>query len=252
MTDFPHLQNAPIKEALIDIQCDCDKSLNVDALKSELVEVYKDKDFQSPKLIRQFEFHGMSGEGEIVTGSKDTLLGYRYDSKDENKVIQARINGFTFSHLKPYQRWEDFKDEWSERWDSYKDVAKPTKINRLAIRYINVVEPSSDINTVSDLGKSFVEPPRVATALPQTLTQCVSRFVLKVDEFGGSAIVTKALERKPDNQAPVLVLDIDIFKFVPANGIKDGEISTLLEQMREVKNDIFFKSLTESLIDEFR
>jgi len=252
MTDFPYLRNAPIKEALSDIQCECDKALSVDELKSKLVEPFKEREFQSPKLIRQFEFHGMSGEGEIVTGSKDTLLGYRYDSKDETKVIQTRINGFTFSHLKPYQRWDDFKDEWSELWGSYKDVAKPTKINRVAIRYINVIEPSSGINTVSDLSKSFVEPPRVADALPQTLSQCLSRFVLKVDEFGGSAIVTKALERKPNNQDPVLVLDIDIFKFEPANGIKDDEISALLEQMREVKNNIFFKSLTQSLIDEFK
>ena len=46
----------------------------------------------------------------------DEPLGRRYDSKDQERVLQARRNGLTLSVLKNYTNWEALRDAARACW----------------------------------------------------------------------------------------------------------------------------------------
>ena len=46
-----------------------------------------------------------------AAGLRQEQNGYIFASSDERQIFQARLDGFSFSRLAPYDRWETFRDE---------------------------------------------------------------------------------------------------------------------------------------------
>jgi uncharacterized protein (TIGR04255 family) len=44
------------------------------------------------------------------------------------------------SHLAPYENWNAVRDEARRLWALYRSIAKPSKLIRLAVRYINRID----------------------------------------------------------------------------------------------------------------
>jgi uncharacterized protein (TIGR04255 family) len=66
--------------------------------------------------------------------------GYLFKCSKEGKIVQARLDGFTFNKLKAYESWQSFRSEGSELWNLYCKIAKPDFVKRIAFRYINRIE----------------------------------------------------------------------------------------------------------------
>ena len=75
---------------------------------------------------------------EVSQSSAGGPDGYLFTSVDGRQVVQARLDGFTFSRLKPYDKWESLRDEARELWQHYVQIASPETVTRVALRYINV------------------------------------------------------------------------------------------------------------------
>lgn len=249
MSTYPHLKNAPIKEALIDIQVLLDEAYSFETMKDALLPFFSADGFSKVQSIRQIEIHGGRDKEQFVSGSKESLIGFRYDNADNTKVIQARANGFTFSHLKPYPNWEDFVTETKKYWDNFKQTTKPKQIRRVATRFINSIPLTSDINVVADLKSVFTQPLSLPNKIPQQLQHYFSRIVTKDRNTDINIVVIAAFEQQEARKN--VVLDIDIFKELP-NGAEDGEIWNTLNVMREFKNDVFFNLLTDQTIERFK
>jgi uncharacterized protein (TIGR04255 family) len=43
--------------------------------------------------------------------------GFKFTSLNKQQILQAQIDGFTFSTLAPYDRWELFRDEARRLWE---------------------------------------------------------------------------------------------------------------------------------------
>ena len=52
-------------------------------------------------------------------------------------VAQFTRNGFVFSRLKPYEGWETFEAEAKRLWCIYRELAEPSEVQRLGVRFIN-------------------------------------------------------------------------------------------------------------------
>lgn len=242
-----HLKKAPITEALIDIQVvfppDVDYT-NLTPIKDRLAKDYpKSKEQKSANL----EIHVKSGE-LLTPTTKGRILGYILRSADDKQVAQFRVNGFTFSRLRPYETWEQLRDEARRLWELYLDIATPQRVTRVAVRYIN------DLNIplpVEDFGDYITAPPPLPETLPQGVSSFLTRVVIREPSLGADAIITQALDAivKPDF-API-ILDIDAFKvaeFTP----KSADVWDTLEQLRVLKNKIFFESITEKAVELYQ
>ncbi len=163
----------------------------------------------------------------------------------------AQTTSFTYSRLKPYVDWEELRDAAQVMWDLFTSVAKPQRVNRLAVRYVNVMD------LPLEHGEEFSEYLHAAPIIPSGLPQAVSAFlqrVVMVDrDTGDKAIVMQALEEPAAlTESPniTVFLDIDAFKARQLDAA-DPEIWNILDGLRNYKNKIFFEHITEKTVEMF-
>lgn len=242
MVQAKHLANAPITEALIDIKGELSDEIDLGVLEGfhELVrENYPTKHSRFSGTVK-IEFKG-EDKTEIVdkTSQKD---GFFFLSNDGKQIVQARLDGFTFNRLKPYEDWSIFSDEAKILWDRYVQVAKPSRITRLALRYINNIEIPLPIK---DFKEYILTTPEIAPNLPQTLSNYFMRLVIPDQKTGAVAIITQAMKMQ-DSSKDVINLIFDIETYFGGSFLVDSdEIWGKFEILHNLKNEIFFETITE-------
>jgi uncharacterized protein (TIGR04255 family) len=246
MPENLHLTKAPIVEAVLDIRVKVGEGVRVDAFDAfykQVSEQYPDKK-ERHKWEGKLEFKkGVSP----ISSSAEEIDGYIFHSADRKQIVQARMDGFTFSRLKPYETWESFRDEAHRLWQIYKDIASP-EITRVALRYINKLEIPFPIK---DFNEYLMAAPVVPDGLPQGVSSFLTRVVIHEPDINASAIITQAMEQIVNPEILPLILDIDAFRQT-TNGIQEEDAWNLLEQLRHLKNRIFFKSITQKAKELFQ
>ncbi len=245
MKKYPILKHAPITEALIDIRVKLPSGFDVkklDSIYEEIKEEYPEKQEQKISEVKLEP----KAEG-LVKSSGTKINGYRYISSDKKQILQARIDGFTFSRLHPYIQWKDLRDEAFKLWELYKSITVPESIIRVAVRYINNLNIPMPIKDFADY---LTAPPTVPDELPQQISSFLTRVVMHEPSIGATAIIMQALDQIVTDTAPI-ILDIDAFKF-QAEGIEEKDALDIIEKLRDFKNKVFFNSITDSLKEIYK
>jgi uncharacterized protein (TIGR04255 family) len=248
MAEYSPLKNAPITEALIDIRIKVKEGFDIERLQilyNTASSQYPDKKARH-RWAGQFEFK--KGERPISSGA-ETIDGYIFTSADGKQVFQARIDGFTFNRLKPYDTWEVFREEAKRLWHIYSNLVAP-EIVRVAVRYINKFNIPLFPKPPRDFNEYLVAAPIVPEGLPQGVSSFLSRVVIHEPAIDADAIITQAFEQIVDPKFLPIIMDIDVFQQKELIG--EDEAWQTLEKMRHFKNDIFFKSITEKAKEIFK
>lgn len=235
------LKNAPITEAIIDFRIKLPSQFNA----KEFLSLKKEFRDRFPK-IQERRF--IKSEFKITTGNlpptikKDEgLLGYFFKSEDEKKVVQFRIDGFTFSLLKPYTEWKVFRNEAKELWKFYIGISHPESLTRIAVRYINHMEIPLPITNFSEY---LTAPPNVPEKLPGNISGFLSKIVIYDPKLDISSNIVQAFEKSTKPNYIIIILDIDVYKLMEFD-VNNGEIWSNFEKFHDIKNQVFFKSITE-------
>lgn len=251
MIKFPHLDNAPIVEAIIDFRVKLPQNFQVEkflALKEKLKNIY-------PKTMEQkFMRTKVEVKDEKITSQdlQKSLEGYFFKSEDEKNIAQFRINGFTFNRLKPYTSWEEILPQVKDLWSLYIDIASPESITRVAVRYINHIEISKPDNIVfSDYLKVPPKVPDTPYNIPSTSSNFLTKIVINDLAQLIEANFIQAFEIDIKNNLPIIILDIDAFKKVDI-APDNNEIWNIFEQLHEMKNKIFFNSITDKTLEQLK
>lgn len=233
-----HLKNAPIVEAVIDIRVKNPSSVEVAEFLS-LKETLQ-KDYPEVKDMRLIEF-GVKIEGKQIEQSLQGrgVQGYRFNSAANINIVQFRIDGFTFSRLKPYTKWETVLEEAKRLWVLYSSKAMPELITRIAVRYINTIELELPIK---DFKRYLKAPPQIPKSLPQEVNQFLTRVVIHEKDVSANIVQAMPVSSKPDRIG--ILLDIDVFK-KKESGFNNEDMWSEFEELRRLKNRIFFNSITE-------
>jgi uncharacterized protein (TIGR04255 family) len=248
MVESTHLNNAPITEALIDIRIKIKENFDVErfqTLSNTISGQYPDKKARH-RWEGRLEFK--KGEGPIST-SAETVDGYIFTSVDQKQVFQARIDGFTYNRLKPYDKWETFRNEAMKLWQLYSKLTAP-EIVRVAVRYINRFNIPLFPQPLGDFNEYLTAAPIVPEGLPQGVSSFLSRIVIHDPATDADAIITQAFEQIVDPKYLPIILDIDVFK--QKELISEKDAWQTLEELRHFKNSIFFKSITEKSKELFK
>jgi uncharacterized protein (TIGR04255 family) len=241
---FPHLPNAPIFEATIELRV-ASASPFPDGAYGAFRERTADKyplhsnmRFVAPRITLEdaAEVHA------IVTTS---VIGVRVESSDRRNVVHAKKDGLTVSRLAPYSSWDDLVAEARTLWPIYLELFRPVKVIRLGTRYINhIVLP---VEERIDLDEVFTAGPKIPPALPQVVSEYATRVVVDIATHNATVAVVQGLGLPPPLGAgpTVATLDIDAFSgyhYAP----ESARVWEQLEQLHAVKNMAFFGSLHES------
>jgi uncharacterized protein (TIGR04255 family) len=213
------------------------------ALPAELADRYPTKD----------EHRVTAGEFQMIVGTPVQaaqvdlgVQGYRYTSSDRTAVAQLRMNGFTFSRLAPYTDWDSVITEARAFWNVYLEANPVAVVARIATRYIN----SFRVPIGRSVNEYLTIPPRVPEGVAGTaLRGSLSRLAMTHEATGFRMVLMQAVDPDDDGGA-VVVLDTDVYSLDHRDPMA-VETWLALEQLRDVKNRIFFGSITEVAAKEF-
>jgi len=248
MATISHLEKPPVTEAIIDIRVELPENFKVnefEKLKDQLVNEYPEsKEIHVWK--GRFE---LNPEKPLIPPKHLGAQGISLKSKDRSNVTQFRVDGFTFSRLPLYSSWEEISEQAFKLWKIYSNLTNPKSITRLATRFINEIKfklPCDNLN----LNDYFTALPSLPEELSGVHGTFLSRFAIQDPATSISAKITQTTEGKIVTDTYTLILDIDVFQSVSLS-LDDEKIWTIFEDLRKMKNNIFFSLITNKTKELF-
>ena len=247
MGTYTSFTKAPIVEAILDIQVEPAEGMNMEQIGTFFDRVkgrYPEKELraQGAAVIR------ISPPGSSVDTPSMQPVGYLYRSPEEKTAVQARIDGYTFNKFNPYDHWGAFNAEARELWQHYVETAKPNRLKKLALRYINRIEIPLPIRDFKDY---LLTIPEIAPGLPQSLAHFIMRLVVPNPEIEATAVINVVMDQSSSAQILPIIFDVDVFKITNYAGTSE-EIWNDFDQLRVFKNEIFFNSITDKAKELFQ
>lgn len=246
---FPHLTQAPIVEAVIEIQTRAEAPWEQDPVTQTLKGCLSDY----PNM--RAEHAGMLKvrmKGNLEAEQQFEHKGWRglhFKSADEQYIVQFNRDSFVFSRLAPYQSWEQLSREALRLWQIHLEVARPSQAQRIGVRFINRIEMASDEVRYEDYIQPAPEPPK---GMDMPFHNFVHHDVLAVPDHPYAINVIRTIQHPPDaNQGLAVILDIDAFTTAPMELTADL-LGKCLPELRWLKNKVFFGSITQKALETFQ
>jgi uncharacterized protein (TIGR04255 family) len=247
--EFTHLSHAPITEAVIEIRAVLESQWD----EKQVMGVLKEKLPEYPIFTSQKEFKQelrVDFSSEIPakqTFSDLGLKGFRFQSSDKHRIVQFNRDGFVFSRLQPYADWQEFVDEALRLWQIYSELTRPFEVPRIGLRFINRLLCPPDKQELAEYLRVVPVPP---VNLNVPFTAFLHRDTLIIPDYPYGINIVKTIQPPQGSEGNDLwlIIDIDVFttEKCAANGLA---IQEHLEEMRWLKNKVFFGSITNSLVE---
>ncbi len=243
---FPLLSKAPVIEAIIGISLLAPDNIlpSLKALNASLPSPYPGVS-EILELQAKIEF-----KLESETTSSKRQVGWQFISQDTRQAYQARLNGFSFHRLAPYENWDTFLASARALWLKYRSAVGQIPIKQFSVRYINSIE--------LPLGEEISDYLSVYPEIPKGLPQKLSRYSMNLElpltgRSDGLLLVRHALnpfdQAKPD--VVTVIMDNDFVLFSEPS-LSDDEMWIRINALREIKNTTFKDSITPKMLDLLR
>jgi uncharacterized protein (TIGR04255 family) len=244
---FPLLGRAPVVEAVVEIRArsgvDWDESAVSERLKARLSEYPV---VESHRRVRH-EFRMAPGQPAEQSLHDLGWRGLRFESEDKRHVAQFSRDGFLFSRLTPYESWDRFQREALRLWHLHSEVAQPTEVQRLGLRFVNRITILEEQFRLEDYLET---PPNTPRDLDLPLVDFLDRRVMNVPGYPYNAALIQTVQRRQEEEAigAGLIVDIDVFTTMPFS-VSEYAIERRLAEMRWLKNKVFFGSITPKTLE---
>jgi uncharacterized protein (TIGR04255 family) len=245
---FDHLPHAPITEAIIQVRgrvlAPWEENSTLTRLKSALPD-YPNR--ESVRTIQQDLTLSPDAQPETTPVIDLGWSGAVFRNNARTHVANFHRDAFSFSRLAPYETWGQFSAEALRLYQIHLDYSQLTQAQRIGLRFVNEFDAPVDSFNIADF---FTQPLPVAhTELPLPRALFFHRDTFIVPDYPYGITVTRTLQ--PASPAPKLILDIDVFTSEPFSA-EPAQVRARLDEMRWLKNKIFFGSLTPTALASFR
>jgi uncharacterized protein (TIGR04255 family) len=242
---FEHLLNAPIDEAIIHWRARAEKKLEPDAFREQLKA--KLPDYPNSQRQQEIGVDAEIGPEGAALHHRQKWHGFRFETADKLQVAQFTRDGFVFSRLSPYEKWEKFQAEAKRLWQVYCELADPSEVQRLGVRFINriiLAEPDR-------MAELLTTPPRHPNNMNIPITAFMHQNTFEIPDqiYNLNVIQTIQPPSPPETESFSLILDLDVATTQP---IQFEEIDRRLLEMQWIKNKAFFSYVTEAALERFR
>lgn len=237
---MPHYARAPIKEALIDIRVDANPDLTFDDLHAVARLVESWYPLEETRNLGQSVIQFGPSAVQATAHQQPWALVFR--NTENTQVLQARLDGFTFSRLVPYEDFEHLRDEARRLWDIYRNLTRPRRVNRVAVRYINELHlPGAKVEP-EDYFNIF---PHVSKDLRSELRD-FGRFFMSLQlyqyDLRGILVLNLATALQPSPKVGI-ILDLDLFVENPPI-VNEEQLWSYFDRLRVRKNEYFEAAIT--------
>jgi uncharacterized protein (TIGR04255 family) len=245
---FPSLPRAPVVEAVIDMRARASLDLQEPSVEARFTGIAAGYRFE--RATHEFEAKfslqaDRSPEAQVAGRWK----GLRCVADDGKRIAQFNRDGFVLSRLAPYTNWYALHDEAIELWRAYVEIARPTELLRIGVRYINrILLPPGDAQLEDYLDPSPTTPRGLDLPFQSFVHQ--DRFAVPGHPYGVNLIRT--IEHRPQQNvaSSAIILDIDAFTVQGAD-LAEHELVKHLAHLRWLKNKVFFGSIGRAALTLF-
>lgn len=240
---WPVLNNPPVEVALFQLKFEmgdtklsdflkCDETLRkLLPNRNEIIEASIDLPSTSIPL----------GTSKVSGTSNAKLANYVYYNDDQKCKLTITEGSLTYTDERKYMGWVHFEHLICQYLTIFAPVLEKHIINRTSIRFINQFA-LDEFSDPTDYFKTLVSS--TEDGAPYPLMKYGFRLVLDVSE-GIYSIVNQNLDKTPEKY--LYVFDIDVLN--RSNLIFDvNSIHTVLQELRKIKNNIFFNNITDKII----
>jgi uncharacterized protein (TIGR04255 family) len=241
MTNYPKLSDTPIKETIFTISYS--ETIDTDILKlfsqkKEIAERYDS--------IR----HGFSTQLVVAPEGQKPLAdistdGYILKCSKDDKLIEARKGAFSFHKVNKYEKFDVLLLELISLWELLVSCyGQKLSVNNISLRYLNFIDYRDE--KISELIKIVPTNP-FTDELSQSFVHLNFRD-MKYDKVDINVLASYPVYRD-SNKCVVL----DTILNQKQNNITDYEsIKNDFVIMREVKNYVFFTTVTEYTLNKYK
>lgn len=242
VSDDPSGASAHIAEAVFDVRV-----AQLEACALERLDHFGGNDLPArcgPLMTN--ERHAPRDPSPTASRSSE-LNGYKFASRDGDRIVQVRLDGFAFSQLPPYGDWQTFYPQAREQWMSYAACVGQVKLVRLALRYVHHIRmPAGE-----DLLDKYLT---VRPEIPQGEFGALSGFFMAADlplpDKGVEARIVETVFASDDEvPQPVLVLDLDVSMFLDEkvwDELDDAVwIDEIFTNLHKAKDELLHNSITD-------
>lgn len=225
---MPNSKNTPIKEIVLSISFK--EELGLDCFEK----------FKSKELIQNtFSDIRPGFNANLTSNSPDkppkTDITYIFKSDPSlGKILLAKRGSFSFHKIKEYEPYENLIKELNEYWSLFEECSQKLTVSLVSLRYINFIK--------LDEGEVLNDCVTVTTNHPfAEILNNFNQIRFNIDNKSntdGTVVVTNGI----DNNNNGVLLDISISRKFNSKNFK--KIEEAFEGMRNYKNDIFNKSIT--------
>lgn len=240
-----HYPNPPITEAIIDLRVELPETVKV----ADLEKAHAGEESAYPIKKNRILAIGQIQVGEqVAAAARSKHIGFLFISMDGKQLFQARLDGFSMNRLAPYENWDVFCAEARRLWDRYRSVAKPKKLLRLAVRYINRLDLPLPVPDLKDYLRTV---PEISPDLPQNLEGYFLHLRIPMGDIKSTLLVNQTIIEASGPNIVSVVLDNDIYRDddVPQN---DDAVWSFFEELRARKNEVFESSITDRARELFK
>ena len=238
-----HLANAPIVEAVIAFQCSFGNPRDaawIEAIASRFGdEVAAEYPTKEPTQQARFTFNG-----KTATAHHETI-GYRFRNIANNQVIQVHAGGFAFSRLRPYENWNMMRSEAARQWNLFKSMVGDLKIESSALRYINKISIPANSLLSEYFSMYPMNPPGLFAGAANYLLRSEGRM-----QNPDCIAVLQQLQLPNESPSEISIVIDNDFK-IEAADLTEQDVWQGLEELRKLKNRVFFQLLTKRALEMF-
>ena len=149
-----------------------------------------------------------------------------------------------------YQNWAELEAPAFEAWEAFEAAMEPAGLESLATRFVNRIDARAD--RPADV---FTSPPELPITNAVLSSFNDRRSGRTLDGYG--VRLGRRLGARPEGRpAAVLFVDVEAFRDydggTPPPPIRQPSVARDLARLRQLKNDLFYGSLTPSTLDRYR
>ena len=242
------LRNSPIIEAILIVEHGASRSVELsalDAFHAAIRDRYPERETRIPS------YFGTSERRPEPDGNAHSV-SHLFFSRDpaEPNVVQISATGFMFHRLRHYSTFEPFVGEARRIWNVYAPLFASGATSRLSLRYINDIP--LPIDSLGQLSTYLRIRPEVPDSLAgEQLRNVLLRVGMKEERISAYGIVTQTFEAFDASPEISLILDMEATSKGPFPSVR-GDMWTIFEELRQLKNRLFLESITERTKELFR
>lgn len=242
---WPTLNNPPVGVALAQLKLNTeDFSIRkVDAVDKQIKDILPIRKEGTQVNIGLGKSNLPLGISKINATSDVRIATYIYFSKEQKTKLEISGDTITYISEDKYLGWDSFKSNVIVFLGILDRVFGQSEIQRTSIRFINRFT-FDDFDRPEDYINTFISA--AGDSQPYPLRQYGFRLLMDVPDSDTYAIVNHNVERVLDGNF-LYTFDIDVLNNQKLLFSLDS-IDNNFDNLREIKNNIFFNTLTEKTL----